>query len=234
MNTIKFPQVAKCNPCACNGCATSELGQLYKLNMVLDTAYEVLGVGLVFFDVNGKVTHFNDLARSRLNLPVAYFLDERDLISDRFDELSAQKIKLAIRQLITRRDKHEVKLNVLINNINCAIMLQKIEDSIFGTNESGVVMFLFEPKPDNGTILNDVTRIFSLTQAEAKLTLALVNGMTASEYAEQQSISINTVYSQIKDILAKTGARRQVELVKLVLQHSPSVEKTFHNSQYSA
>jgi len=38
-------------------------------------------------------------------------------------------------------------------------------------------------------------------------------------------ISINTAYSQIKEILAKTGARRQAELVKLVLEHSPGLER---------
>jgi DNA-binding CsgD family transcriptional regulator len=55
--------------------------------------------------------------------------------------------------------------------------------------------------------------------------LAIANGMTASEYSEQHGISINTAYSQIKDILAKTGTKRQAELIKLVLEHSPSFER---------
>jgi DNA-binding CsgD family transcriptional regulator len=42
---------------------------------------------------------------------------------------------------------------------------------------------------------------------------------------QQHGISINTAYSQIKDILAKTGTRRQAELIKLVIEHSPSLER---------
>jgi len=55
--------------------------------------------------------------------------------------------------------------------------------------------------------------------------LAITNGMTAKEYCAMHGISINTAYSQIKDILAKTGTRRQAELVKLVLEHSPGLER---------
>jgi len=49
--------------------------------------------------------------------------------------------------------------------------------------------------------------------------------MTATEYSAMHGISINTAYSQIKEILAKTGTRRQAELVKLVLEHSPGFER---------
>ncbi len=104
-------------------------------------------------------------------------------------------------------------------------MLQRLEKSAFGIDTPGVVMFIFESDLNNDKSSADVARIFGLTKAEARLTLAIANGVTATEYCSNNGISINTAYSQIKNILSKTGTRRQAELVKLVLQHSPSLEK---------
>lgn len=104
-------------------------------------------------------------------------------------------------------------------------MLQRLEKSAFGIDAPGVVMYIFESNLNNDKSSADVARIFGLTKAEARLTLAIVNGTTATEYSAEHGISINTAYSQIKDILSKTGTRRQAELVKLVLEHSPSLER---------
>lgn len=228
MSTTKLAPIEKCNTCACRDCAASELGKLYKLNAALDNAYEILGVGLAFFDINKKATHLNELARARLHLPKEFILLERDLISECFDATSQTKIQPAMDHLLAHQSKFEVKLNVLINGTSSAIMLQKLENSAFGIDAPGIVMFMFEPKPSDESSFTDVARIFGLTKAEAKLTLAIVNGMTANEYAEKHGVSINTAYSQIKDVLAKTGTRRQAELVKLVLQHSPGYDRRTH------
>lgn len=224
MGGTKLAPVEKCRSCACNDCAASELGKLYKLNAALDNAYEILGVGLIFFDSSKKATNINSLAQSRLNLPKDFFILERDLISECFDATSQAKIKLAMDQLFLSHNKSELKLNLVIQGINSSIMLQKFENSAFNIQAQGIVMFMFEPKPSDESAFNEVARIFGLTKAEAKLTLAIVNGMTATEYADKHGVSINTAYSQIKEVLSKTGTRRQAELVKLVLQHSPSYE----------
>lgn len=221
MSTTKYTPLAKCQTCACNNCATSELSRLNRLNAALDSVYEIMGVGLVFFDHNNKVTHLSGLAKSRLHLPSAFILMEEDLISLCFNAVSRHEILQAIHQLRSSPVHYETKLEVLIHNVKSSIMLQKLEHSAFGLHSAGIVMLMFEPKHNDESALNEVTRIFGLTKAEARLTLAIVNGMTANEYAEMHGISINTAYSQIKDVLAKTGTRRQVELVKLVLQHSP-------------
>jgi len=225
MGTTKFAMIEKCQTCACRDCAASELGKLYELNAALNNAYEILGVGLVFFDSYKKATHINQLARSRLQLPNEFILLERDLIQECFDLESQLKIQAAINQLLEHQTQLQSKLDVLIQGVNCSIMLQKLEYSAFNIQAPGIVMFLFEPETNNQSSFNEVARIFGLTKAEAKLTLAIVNGMTANEYAERHGVSINTAYSQIKEVLAKTGTRRQAELVKLVLEHSPAYER---------
>lgn len=217
--------IEKCKTCACNECAASELGRIYVLNAALNNAYAILGVGLVFFDMNKNVTHINELARSSLHLPNEFILLGKDLISECFDHASQIKIKTSIDQFGLQQISNELKLNVSIQGVNTPVMLQKLEDTAFGIHAPGVVMFMFESKLSDESAFADVARIFGLTKAEAKLTLAIVNGMTASEYAEKHGVSINTAYSQIKDVLSKTGTRRQAELVKLVLEHSPGYER---------
>lgn len=223
-------KMVKCQSCACGECAASEIGNIYALNSALDNAYAVLGVGLVFFDSNKNVTHLNQLARRRLRLPEEFILTGRDFFGDCFDSKSQAELKMSIDQLYSAKVSGEIKLNIPIRGEDNVVMLQRLEKTAFGINAPGVAMFIFESNHNNDSSSADVARIFGLTKTEAKLTLAIVNGMTATEYSEQHGVSINTAYSQIKDVLAKTGTRRQAELVKLVLEHSPGLEKRKHSN----
>jgi DNA-binding CsgD family transcriptional regulator len=60
-------------------------------------------------------------------------------------------------------------------------------------------------------------RLYGLTAAEAALATLLVNGRSADEAAAELGVSIHTVRTQLKHVLGKTGARRQAELIRLVL-----------------
>lgn len=215
----------RCQTCFCGQCAASEINQAYALNSALDQAYSVFGIGVVFFDSDKKLTHMNSLARVKLDLPESFILMEQDLIDEAFNLQSQVQIKNAIDQLLNSESTNEIHLEVLMRDQQNSVMLQRLEKSAFGIDASGIVMFIFETAADDEAYSVDIARIFSLTKAEARLTHAIAHGMTAAEYSTKHGISINTTYSQIKNILSKTGTRRQAELVKLVIQHSPSLER---------
>lgn len=65
--------------------------------------------------------------------------------------------------------------------------------------------------------------LFDLTPAEARIARALVSGLTAEASAHAFGISIETVRSQIKAAMAKTGTGRQVDLVRLLLGLRPDL-----------
>jgi len=67
------------------------------------------------------------------------------------------------------------------------------------------------------TMADSLRQRFRMTPAEALLTEALVNGRTLKEHAAQRDVSVNTVRSQLKGAVAKAGARRQSDLVRIVL-----------------
>ena len=64
--------------------------------------------------------------------------------------------------------------------------------------------------------------VFGLTEAEADLACALVDGVPLGLYAGQKGLSINTVYTHLRHIKAKTGSQRMPELVgKLSAYRAP-------------
>jgi DNA-binding CsgD family transcriptional regulator len=65
--------------------------------------------------------------------------------------------------------------------------------------------------PLSGTLLHD---LYGLTPAETRLSIMLLQGATLSEIAEWASVSLNTVRTQLKSIFAKTGIKRQTDLVR--------------------
>jgi DNA-binding CsgD family transcriptional regulator len=58
----------------------------------------------------------------------------------------------------------------------------------------------------------------SLTPAETRLAIALFKGQSVEAYARQTAISINTARWHLKQIYAKTGVKRQTELIRILLK----------------
>jgi DNA-binding CsgD family transcriptional regulator len=59
-------------------------------------------------------------------------------------------------------------------------------------------------------------RAFSLTESEARLAEALLNGATLADFAKEREVSKQTLRNQLVGVMRKTGTRRQSELVSLL------------------
>ena len=57
-----------------------------------------------------------------------------------------------------------------------------------------------------------------LTPAETRLAIALFKGQSVEAYAKEARISINTARWYAKQIYAKTGVKRQTELIQMLLK----------------
>ncbi len=84
--------------------------------------------------------------------------------------------------------------------------------------QAGASAGLFLYDPEQTMALDDtlLQQCYDLSPAEAKLAAALLQGQTPNEYAQTRGISLNTVKSQLKQVLAKTGTHRQSELIHLL------------------
>jgi len=65
--------------------------------------------------------------------------------------------------------------------------------------------------------------IFRLTPAETRLVEALLDNETIESYALKMNVSRNTVRTHLASLFAKTGTRRQAELLRALLTSQPHV-----------
>jgi DNA-binding CsgD family transcriptional regulator len=81
---------------------------------------------------------------------------------------------------------------------------------------AAVILFISDPelKP---AVRSDVLReLYGLTQAETRVALSLLADQSLVETADQMGVAHETVRSQLKSVLHKTGTRRQGELIRLL------------------
>ncbi len=82
-----------------------------------------------------------------------------------------------------------------------------------------VVVLIEEPERKPATPLPEFTKDYGLSPAEAGLAARLVGGMSLRQAAVVLGIRDNTARSHLKRVFAKTGARRQSDLVRRVLTY---------------
>jgi len=82
---------------------------------------------------------------------------------------------------------------------------------LFGSGLSMVVV----TRPDSARQPDAslIQGLFDLTPAEARVAAALIEGRTIAEMAARNGVGLETVRTQVKSILAKTGVSRQAEFV---------------------
>jgi DNA-binding CsgD family transcriptional regulator len=87
-----------------------------------------------------------------------------------------------------------------------------------------VVVLIEEPERRTTAPFAAFSESYRLSPAEAGLTARLVDGLSVRQAAEVLGISDNTARTHLKHIFAKTGSRRQADLVRRALTHDGGSE----------
>ncbi len=85
-----------------------------------------------------------------------------------------------------------------------------------GPDGPAILLFLSEPGARTVSDLAVLSELFGLTDAEAKVVLALLSGVALPAFARSAAISYNTAKTLLARAMNRTGTRSQVELVLLV------------------
>jgi DNA-binding CsgD family transcriptional regulator/PAS domain-containing protein len=101
-----------------------------------------------------------------------------------------------------------------------ACPVDRVANIQWGESGAGVMLF-FTPMqarvaPDRRATWE---RLWGFTRAEAVLAVHLADGSSLDEAADSLGVSINTVRTQVRALYAKTGTRRQPELIRALLVH---------------
>lgn len=78
------------------------------------------------------------------------------------------------------------------------------------------MLILTEVRASAGPDAALIQGLFDLTPAEARVAQAIASGHSLAEIAKNHGVATETVRTQLKSIFAKTGASRQVDLVRLL------------------
>jgi len=79
------------------------------------------------------------------------------------------------------------------------------------------VIFATPVTAPNAPTADLLSGLFDLTPAEANVARSVAKGETLRVIARARGVTLETVRTQLKGVLAKTGTRRQVDLVRLLL-----------------
>ncbi|MGH6694721.1 helix-turn-helix transcriptional regulator [Sphingopyxis sp.] len=85
-----------------------------------------------------------------------------------------------------------------------------------GGKGAALALFISDPGQDAAPDPEAIRDLFQLTRMEALLAAALAGGGSLVEAADRLGIAHNTARSHLRSIFAKTGARRQSQLVHLL------------------
>jgi DNA-binding CsgD family transcriptional regulator len=86
-----------------------------------------------------------------------------------------------------------------------------------GPSTPAALIFFGDPDAKHSTPQQALIALYGLTQAEARLMAALVDGERLEDYADRAAITLHTARTQLKHVFAKTGQSRQADLVRAVL-----------------
>lgn len=81
-----------------------------------------------------------------------------------------------------------------------------------------VLATLFDPAHVNPLDTFALANIFGLTPTEAKVAARMADGQTAAQIGQAHGTTINTVRSQVRQVITKLGASRATDVVRLLRQ----------------
>ncbi|MBB3859518.1 DNA-binding CsgD family transcriptional regulator [Novosphingobium hassiacum] len=78
------------------------------------------------------------------------------------------------------------------------------------------ILLVSRPSALHSMSYDALCQIYGMTPAEAALATALATGQSIAEFAENRGVSISTVRTQMRQVLAKTGTKGQPDLVRQI------------------
>jgi DNA-binding CsgD family transcriptional regulator len=179
-----------------------------------------LGVGSLLIDEGAHVLRRNHCANRMLaRLSQIALVDGRLVLTDA--EKNAE-FKRLIRLLAQAPAGNSIQVLRLAARSceDLRLMIKPIPPTAeyYNTQRPKVMVYLQDASAQQTAPAQLVADLFGLTRTEAVLAIWLARGHTLQQAAQEMNISEHTARNYSKRIFAKTGTRRQVDLVRVMLQ----------------
>tara|TARA_Y100001934_G_scaffold281074_1_gene389622 strand:+ start:1644 stop:2828 length:1185 start_codon:yes stop_codon:yes gene_type:complete len=173
---------------------------------------------LMVFNALASIAQANDAARKLLTHTGNLFIGEDQRLHSS-DKRLTRKLHDAISTCIVHSHKGHLDTRTLFirnGHERLAICLTPLVAESVENN--GVLAELFSFDSELAPDLERLQTLFQCTPAEAAVAAALIQGLSASDIAEEKQISIHTARQHIKSLLAKNGYRKQTELIAMLVR----------------
>lgn len=180
---------------------------------VFQSATEGLGLALLVLDRASRIVSSNALAER--------FLTEGEGVRRAgeclaFDEAAPRKTVAALLAEPERRDGVTRFRIPRPERGDLIATARALDLPAIHSGTGALALFLALPGEEPPLEPETVRELFGLTTAEARLAVALAQGISLVEAARRLGITHNTAKTQLRAIFAKTGARRQSQLVGIL------------------
>lgn len=202
----------------------STVDELDSERLLYAATIDRLLVGTAILDEAGKVMRSNQAAQrlfaARDGLECR---QERLFAYSSQDNRQLQKVVQTVLQhrqqgrdesvevLTLSRPTGEVPLNLLLRPIALNYEGQG------HARRPAVAVFIRDPNDSPQASRHLLRSLFQLTRTETEVAMLMMDGLTLDESAERLCLSRNTIRAHLRGVFAKTGATRQAQLVKTLL-----------------
>ena len=195
-------------------------GRSYLEGVVADLPFTVF-----FVDEEMRIRYSNLHAESHRRQH-AWPFTSTDGILRATDEASDAQLRLLVQKVITSKRTPTSVLQISRPDIEQRYFAiarlagrpnqhYQLHDAIL--DPGPLVMLVVHGSLEMSSLPTDLLwRAFSLTESEARLAEALLNGATLADFAKEREVSKQTLRNQLVGVMRKTGTRRQSELVSLL------------------
>ncbi|MBI3707469.1 MAG: helix-turn-helix transcriptional regulator, partial [Proteobacteria bacterium] len=181
-------------------------------------ALDALNVGILLTDRSSRVMFANGVAEAILRRGDGLTMIRGQLraVKPADTERLAGLIKGAAQTTI-RRGEQAGGIMALPTSAGHPVTILVSPSPRLGLLEPAALVFISEPQDSLPIEARHVALQYGLTSSEARLLRALVDGKRLMEHAEDAGITLNTAKTHLKQVFAKTGSRRQADLIRKFL-----------------
>lgn len=189
-----------------------------------ELALERVNAAVFIVDYEGRVLQMNRRAEKLLALRSGLFYRNERIRSSRVEETEhLQKLIREASQYLDHRDRSTgvmtlvrtpplTQLNILVTPVKT----QQTELSL-GVSRANAMVFITERGQEVGFSHEEVSALYGLSKAEARVAVGIADGLGIEQIAEKYHVGVETVRSQLNAVFRKMGVGRQAELVKEML-----------------
>ncbi len=184
-----------------------------------ETGYTLMGAGLLVVGEGRRLKSVSDLA--------ARLMDDDRGITASLDgrlRIASEELQSALDAMLDRRAEGgppviEAQLRHKVH-VTRIILIRIVTDGLSALLEGPSVMVLIDPGPGefHPGMLLALAETLRFTPAETDILSGILSGFSVEAIAARRGVSRETVRSQLKSLYAKTGARRQADLIRLLVE----------------